>query len=243
MKYNIIILQEHPSSNLYIKQNYQSLQEYTVINVINQTAGRGREQRKWESQPNTNLTFSIYLKPKICNNQLPLISLIVGASLFKTINKYIKCSIKWPNDIIVNDKKIAGILVESIYSNELEALVCGVGININQEMFSKDLIIKATSLKNELGYHIDKDIVLNDFLKEFSILYEDFLIGKNHFITICKENNYLKNKEVYYDNKKIKVIDISEKGNLVVLENNQIKELFYGEVTLKNTYKGVNDAR
>jgi BirA family biotin operon repressor/biotin-[acetyl-CoA-carboxylase] ligase len=165
-----------------------------------------------------------------------LISLVIGASLCKVIHKYIKCDIKWPNDIIINNKKVAGILVEGIVSNEIEAVVVGVGININSTSFPNDLIIKATSLKNELGKDISKEEILNEILSEFDSLYIDFLNGNNTFINIIKKNNYLKNKEVYINNKKIKVLDINELGNLVILEDNIEKEIYYGEVTLTNIY-------
>lgn len=243
MKFNIITIQEHPSSNLYIKENYKELEENTVLNVVNQTNGRGRGQRKWEAEPGKNLTFSLYLKPQINSNQIPLISLIIGASLYNTLSKYIKCSIKWPNDLMINDQKVGGILLESVFSDHLEALICGIGININQINFPDDLIIKATSLKKELAIDFNKDDILNQFLVEFELLYRDFLLGNNQFLKICKENNYLINKEVYYDNKKIKVIDINENGNLVIEDNGQTKELYYGEVTLNKVYKGENDER
>lgn len=233
--YKIIDFKTLPSTNQYLKENHTSIEEYTVVVAEKQTTGRGRISRKWISTSD-DLTFSILLKPQIETSKIPLISLVIGASLCKVIHKYIKCDIKWPNDIIINNKKVAGILVEGIVSNEIEAVVVGVGININSTSFPNDLIIKATSLKNELGKDISKEEILNEILSEFDSLYIDFLNGNNTFINIIKKNNYLKNKEVYINNKKIKVLDINELGNLVILEDNIEKEIYYGEVTLTNIY-------
>ena len=236
MKYNIINFNVISSTNKYLKENYSHYPEYTVVKADKQTEGKGRMSRRWESEEGKNLTFSILLKQQIDSEKMPLLSLVVGASLYETIGKYIKCEIKWPNDIIVNNKKIAGILVESIFSSKLEAVVLGIGINVNQEIFSNDLLIKATSLSNELKQKIDCEKLLNEFINEFDIMYNDFIIGNNRFINICKENNYLKQKEVFYNNKQIKVLDISDNGNLIIKDEEGIKELYFGEVTFTNTY-------
>ncbi len=235
--YNIITFDTLPSTNLYLKQNYNALQENTVIITNNQTNGRGRGNRVWESNSD-DLTFSILLKPNIDSNKIPLISLVVGASLCQTINKYITSYIKWPNDILVNDKKLAGILLEAVSSNKIEAIIVGIGININSIKFSDDLIIKATSLKKILNKDINKNEVLEYFLEIFNDLYTKFIKNNNEYLDICKKYNYLKNRQVYINNEQVKVLDINDQGNLIVIDNNQnIKQLYYGEVTLHHLYK------
>lgn len=236
MKYKVINFDVITSTNQYIKEQYKNLEPFTIINANKQTNGRGRVDRKWESIEGKNLTFSIYLKPKILPEKLPLLSLVIGASIYNVLSKYINCSIKWPNDIIVNDKKIAGILVESIYSNKLEALVAGIGININQGQFSNDLKNKATSLFIETNTEYNKNIILDEFIKEFDLLYNDFIIGNNQFVNICKEHNYLLNKEINYNGSIAKIVDISEEGKLIIDINGKQEQLFFGEITLESIY-------
>lgn len=236
MKYKVINFDVITSTNQYIKEQYKNLEPFTIINANKQTNGRGRVDRKWESIEGKNLTFSIYLKPKILPEKLPLLSLVIGASIYNVLSKYINCLIKWPNDIIVNDKKIAGILVESIYSNKLEALVAGIGININQGQFSKDLKNKATSLFIETNTEYNKNIILDEFIKEFDLLYNDFIIGNNQFVNICKEHNYLLNKEINYNGSIAKIVDISEEGKLIIDINGKQEQLFFGEITLESIY-------
>lgn len=232
----IINFKTLPSTNQYLKEHYQELEEFTVVKADNQTNGHGRMNRSWQVEPNTNLTFSILLKPKVDCSIIPLISLVAGASVFKTLDKYVQCTIKWPNDIMINDKKVTGILAEGVYSNTMEALIIGIGINVNQTTFNEEIKNKATSLKNELHKDLNIDTLLQEFCLNFEYLYNDYVNGNNTYITICKEHNYLKDKVVTYDNKEVKVLDISNNGNLKILENNQIKELFFGEVTLQNIY-------
>lgn len=237
--YKIINFPTLSSTNQYLKENYKKYDEFVVVTTDNQTNGKGRMDRVWNSSKD-DLIFSILLKPKFDSSKIPLISLIMGASLCNVINKYQNCSIKWPNDIIINDKKIAGILVEAISSYEIDAVIIGIGINVNSEKFPSDLIIKASSLKLETNKLINKEILLDEILKEFLRLYFLFIDNDYEFLNIVKENNYLKNKNVYINDKEVKVLDINNSGNLIILEDNTIKEIYYGEVTLNKIYKETN---
>lgn len=239
--YKIINFPTLPSTNQYLKENYSLYDEFTIINTNNQTQGKGRMQRVWISNTGKDLTFSILLKPNFDSSKIPQISLIAGASLCNVIKRYINCSIKWPNDIICNDKKIAGILVEAVSTNKVEAVIVGIGLNLNSMSFDSDLIMKASSLKLELktNINLNKEEILKEIIKEFIDLYQKFIIGDNQYLAIVRQNNYLKNKEVYLNNQKIKVLDISDKGNLIIEKNKEIEELFFGEVTLEKIYKEV----
>lgn len=236
MKHKIIHFESINSTNTYIKEHYQDLDEFTIVMADLQTQGKGRMDRVWKSNKGENLMFSMLLKPNIDSSKLPLISMVVGASMQQALSKYIPCYIKWPNDIIINDKKVCGILVEGVYSDKLEAIIPGVGVNVNQQEFSDDLIMKASSLGKETNTKYDINDILKDYLANFDYLYNDFLLGNNQFIKICKEYNYLKGKTVYYGNKPVIVLDIMDNGNLLVDDNGKRIELFFGEVTLKNIY-------
>lgn len=235
--FKIINFDTLPSTNKYLKEHYNEYEEFSVVITDNQTNGKGRMARVWNSTSNS-LTFSILLKPNLDANKIANISLVAGASICKVINKYIPSLIKWPNDIIVNNKKLAGILVEGVSTNTVEAIIVGIGINVNDEKFDDDLLIKATSLKNELNKEINKQQLLQEILNEFYDLYIKFINNNNDYLDICVNNNYLKEKEVYLNNEPIKVLDITNNGNLLVEDiNNNKKELYFGEVTLNKIYQ------
>ena len=235
-KYEIIKVNSIPSTNLFLKENYDDFNEFTVLICENQSEGRGRMGRVWFSSED-NIALSILLKPDNYVN-ISNISLVVGASVYNTLNRYVKCSIKWPNDIIVNDKKICGILLEAISSSEIEAVIVGIGINVNQVKFDEDIKNKATSLKLELNKDFDKDEIINSLINDLDYLYTDFLNGGNKYMEIIRNNFYLKDKEGFINSKeKVKIIDIDNDGKLIVLKNGKIEKLNSGEITLEQFYK------
>lgn len=233
-KYNIIHLDVVDSTNNYLKENYQNTLEYTIVYADSQTNGKGRMGRKWISS-GKNLEFSILLKPKFEN--ISLLSLLFGLAVSNTIDKYVKSEIKWPNDIIVCDKKICGMLAESIVSDKIEAYIMGIGININEDKFESELNYKATSLKLLLNKDFDIKQILDEFIINFDILYQKYLNNDYSFLEDVRHKNYLLNKEGYIQEKKVRVIDIDNEGNLVVLDTlNTELHLYSGEFTLNNFY-------
>ena len=233
-KYNIIHLDVVDSTNNYLKENYKNLTEYTIVYADSQISGKGRMGRKWSSS-SKNLEFSILLKPKFEN--ISLLSLLFGLAVSNTIDKYIKSEIKWPNDIMVEDKKICGMLAESIVSDKIEAYIMGVGININEDKFEGELNYKATSLKLLLNKDFDIKQILDEFIINFDILYQKYLNNDYSFLKEVRRKNYLLNKEGYIQGKKVKVIDIDDEGNLVAIDTlNKELHLYSGEFTLNNFY-------
>lgn len=234
MKYKIIKFDTISSTNKYLKDNYQSLDEYTVCHSLIQTEGKGRLSRKWESDKGC-LSFSILLKPK--KEDVSIISLIAGASVCMLINKYADAQIKWPNDIIVDDKKICGILLESISYKKIEAVVVGIGINVNQDNFDDEIKDKAISLKMIKNKEFDLDILLKDVLDIFFSLYQQYLNNDYSFLDILRNHNYLKDKTGMINDKEYRILDIDDNGNLVVADkNNQISHIYSGEVSLNTFY-------
>lgn len=238
MKYNIIKFNTIDSTNKYLKEHYQELDEYTICHSKIQTAGKGRMVRKWESNEGC-LSFSILLKPN--KDNVNLISLVAGATICTYLNRYLKASIKWPNDIMCNDKKICGILLESISSNKIEALVVGIGVNINQTSFSEEIKDKATSLRIETNKEYDLDILLKDILDIFFDYYHKYLNDNYEFLDILRNNNYLKDRIGYINDKKYQILDIDELGRLKVIdENKEISYIYSGEVSLRDFYNSLH---
>lgn len=156
---NLIILDSVDSTNSYLKQlGAQGAEEGTVVITTDQSAGRGRLGRKWETQTDKSLAISILLRPQAVNISDLAITPLAGLAVSNAINNLclIDSKIKWPNDIIVNNKKLCGILTEACFSEEkLDYVVVGIGINVSNALFSDEIQHKATSILKETGKQTD----------------------------------------------------------------------------------------
>jgi len=225
----LIHLPSVDSTNNYAKLHIakSSPIDGTVILADEQTAGRGQSGTVWLADANKNLTFSIiYQTAFLLATEQFYLSMAVSLGICKAIHSLIHqfpnsiIKIKWPNDIYINDKKLAGILIENTISGmHLKYSVIGIGLNVNQENFPKD--IKATSLKLILGNKLDKNIVLNKILefiekyffllkeRKFEKIKEEYLENLLHYKVIA---SYKKDETVFYG----KIIDIDSIGNLMM---------------------------
>jgi len=226
------------STNQYLKENYKKLEHLTIVTADHQTNGRGRFNRKWEDKD--DLLFSILIK---VNLNTPIdYSLVIAKTVLTVLNNYLgNLSIKWPNDIMVGDRKICGILLEGVTTSKIECVIIGVGININTKEFSDGLLIKATSIYNEIAKEINKLDLLNEIKEEFLNDYYDYIKGNKDYLNIINNNFYLRNKKVTftYNNKLLngKVIGLNENGKLIINKDGELIEISSGEVTLTNVYK------
>ena len=225
------------STSSYLKCNYNKYDNFTFVSANFQTNGRGRNGRSWINGSD-DLLFSILLKDEKIIQKYNLLSIISSYVIIETLNEYgiSNAMYKWPNDVYVNNKKICGILLEGIStSNSINALIIGVGLNVNSDSFSNELTNKATSMYLELNKNININELKQRIYDKFLLVLENI---DNCFIDILKKIrtlDYLKDKEVYisYNNekKKIKVIDVNDDGSLkVILDNKQIN-IYSGEVT------------
>ncbi len=234
-KFDLILLDSVDSTNSYLKRNYEKLHDLTVVFSSFQTEGHGRMNRKFYSKKGENLLFSILIKDKKLLEKFDSLSLMSGCYIFKVLSKYVNnVKIKWPNDVYINDKKCVGILLEGISYSSLEAIVLGIGINVNTIDFDEEIKNIATSLKIETNIEFDLNILRNEVLASLKEMVNDALIDKKDYLKILRNNNYLKDKEVlasiYNNIEKVKVIDIADDNSLVVLFNNKKYYLKEGEV-------------
>jgi len=155
-KLKLIYLKEVSSTNDYLILNHQKLSNYTVLRTDYQTNGRGQFLRTWTSNKSENLLFSILLK-NILIIDIDNIKKIIIESIMEFLSKYnLKPKFKLPNDILVNNKKIVGILIETLTKShyEYKYVVIGIGININQTEFN-DLIATSLKLETKKDYNLD----------------------------------------------------------------------------------------
>ena len=221
------------STNTYLKENYEDLDNFTFVSADFQSAGRGRNNRNWKSEKGENLLFSLLIKDKALIDKFSSLSVISAFSMIKALNLE-HLSIKWPNDIYYKDSKLCGILLEAVTRNEIECLIIGIGLNVNQREFVGEYKRTPTSL-----YQITKQAQDMKIIKDkiFNQLYNDFMKVKEgyDFYNDIKEYDYLKDRKVYAEInnevKQIKVLGIDSDYSLKVLKDNKTYNLSSGEVT------------
>jgi len=238
---NYLYFEEIDSTNIQAKrENYE---DGTVIFAESQTAGKGRKNRKWISHKGLGLYFTIVLKPDIEVNYLSHFSLLFNYSVFKLLKNYVngEIKIKWPNDIYLNGKKIAGFLIESsIENNSISKLIVGVGINVNQSIkdFEEDIKEVAASLKIEDGKTFSRKKIFLDILKQIEKDYLKFIKEKHLDIKKIEENLLWLNQDVMIleDGKPIlsgKLISLNEDGSLMLKTDEGLKFVYVGDLSIR----------
>jgi BirA family biotin operon repressor/biotin-[acetyl-CoA-carboxylase] ligase len=180
----IIFLPETDSSNLQaLRLARQGAREGTVILADSQSQGKGRGGRSWLSPPGVNLYLSVILRPPLAPPQVPQITLLAGVAVARALAHVagLEARIKWPNDILLRGKKVAGILAEMEgKGNEILFIVLGIGCNVNweKERMPPDLQNTATSLQAETGRAFDRRGVAERIFEELENAYRAFLKEK-----------------------------------------------------------------
>ncbi len=167
-------------------------EEGTLVIANYQTSGKGRMGRRWEAEPGTNLTFTLILTPQIPAADTGIIPLIAGLAVAQAIESVTRkrpvC--KWPNDILMDGKKVCGILAESVIDGTaVRAIVVGIGVNVNQTNFPPDLGETATSLLLATGERYARTQVLAAILGQFESLIS--------YLERRKRDEFLKQYEAY----------------------------------------------
>lgn len=218
----------------------------TVLTAKKQTAGKGRRGREWKSSEEDNIYMSVLLRPKFDTEKAPMLTLVMAQSVCMVLEKYgfAGVQIKWPNDLIVSGKKVCGILTEMfMHKTDIDHVIVGVGINVNQKEFPDELVDKATSLFLEGGKQVEKEQMVTEIADAFFTLYEQFAeIGDLSFLQE-KYNQRLVNR-----NKEVRVLEpehaytayalgINPVGELVVrLQDGTTKAVYAGEVSVRGVY-------
>ena len=230
---NIYKFETLESTNTFLKDHIHDYKDRDVVFALNQTKGHGRINRSWSSNKDS-LTFSILFKDDFLYNNYDSLSIISAVSVMQVLQKKIdNVLIKWPNDIMVNNKKICGILAESRISNKMDGLILGIGLNVNNKSFDPSL--NATSLYIESNKEEDIELLLNEILQTLFLNIELLKKGLSTHIEFINKNNYLYNKYAFavINNKKelVKVLNVSTNNNLIVELNNEKIEVSTDEIS------------
>jgi len=222
-----IIRFKEVSSTQDTAKRFISRKEEVAISSLSQKRGRGRHGRSWFS-PIGGLYLSLLLFPQTRLTSIPLLASLTIVKVLEVFD-FSKISILWPNDVLVDNKKVCGIICERFKN----AVICGIGLNVNIETFD-DKLANATSLKLESGRNYDIDEMLNQILAKFNPLYNEL---QNEGLKIKEVLNYIggigEAVEIVTAKGIIKgtVYDIDDDWALLLREHSgMIRKFFYGDV-------------
>lgn len=222
----------------------------TLVTADAQTAGVGRRGRDWSSEKDAGIYMSIVLRPVIDTECAHMLTLVAAIAVEKAIRKL--CAeyrmenapmIKWPNDIVMNKKKICGILTElTLKGREIDFVIVGIGINVNNECFPEEIVQTASSIYKEYGQQLDKELLISETWKQFKVYYEQFLQTQDLSFFKKEYEEALINKE-----EQVKVLDplgeytgvakgITNAGELIVDTEGKMKYVSSGEVSVRGIY-------
>ena len=234
------------STNEEAKRAVGYAPDRSVFVANQQTAGKGRRGRTWISPKGEDLFFSLLLRPDIPPESASMLTLVAAMAAAEVAKRYSResCQIKWPNDIVLHNRKICGILTEmGAEMGEISYVIIGVGFNLNRMEFEEDIVSMATSIRKETGERITRAAFLADFLAEFMKRFEIFLREgdlrpfvkeyDSHLINVGKEV-----KIVSRQGTRIRTaLGINEKGELRIQDELGREEtVFTGEVSVRGLY-------
>ena len=218
----------------------------TLIVADTQTGGKGRRGRTWYSPPGTSLAMSLILKPKLEVSKASMLTLVQAMAVASAIEEIcgMEAQIKWPNDILVNGKKVCGILTEmNLEMMEISSIIIGTGVNVNQEEFPADIAEIATSLKIEKKRSLSRADIIEHICDLFEDYFEKFMESKDLSGMLDEYNARLISR-----GKIVKVLDpgkeftgqalgINAFGELQVQKaEGEIVSVYAGEVSVRGIY-------
>ncbi|MBR6056472.1 MAG: biotin--[Bacilli bacterium] len=230
---------EIDSTNTYLKENYRIYKNLSFVDASYQSKGKGRLGRKWEASKDEALMFSVLIKDKKLLQNAPILSLVAGSAVFKFLEQIglENVSIKWPNDIYVNGKKICGILLESVSHEKIDAVIIGIGLNVNQETFPEGFYRTPTSIRLETGSTMDLRDIKKDLYRIIKEEIVSFKEGTSDYLKVINEHNYLKDEKCFCtykgEKKEIKVLRIDDEGDLVGVIDGDEKKIISDEITFE----------
>lgn len=240
---DIIYFEEIASTNEYAKKN--NTESDTLIITSHQTDGKGRFNRQWKTTPSKDLTFSIIKSFKITIDEIHLINFYSSYILLSALKNYfgesveLKFSLKWPNDILLNSRKVAGLLldVKDLHC-EIKKFIIGIGVNVNGAGYEEELKAKATSLLNETNKSAEIENLLILIVKKF---YDNLYLlkNKNELMNSWTAHTDIIGKKIRFrkvsddEELSVTVLDIDTDGGLKVLScEGKITKYYSGEITM-----------
>ncbi len=235
-----------PSTNTYLKNKISEITDWQCVRAVNQDAGRGRFSRSWNAVSGKDLTFSVYIPTEELSNELlPNLAQITAVAISSVIEDLGETpTIKWPNDILLDGKKVCGILLESVSCGSSIKVIAGIGLNVNSNEREVDGRV-ITSLSTRFCREFNLDELLSMILTKLYLFIENLRIeGLTGFI------NYLNTHLAYIDEIKTvtvgeemktgEIIGVSSTGALCFKEfGKESVELISGEISFRSNSKDI----
>lgn len=226
-------------TNTLIGQN--GIEPWTVVSADFQAAGRGQRGKNWQVEPHKNLTFSVVISPEIYLDHQFVISFLAVHSLISTLGDLgLRAQFKWPNDILVGDKKIAGILIENqVTEGLIKWSVIGIGLNVNQEIFETYPWI-ATSIKNELKMEVSLPWLLEKIVETMQTIWKTYVqrntvwdksFALNHLYGLGQKVGFTQG-ELEFDGV---IVGLNANGGLILEVNGMEKTYYTGEISFRRS--------
>lgn len=237
---NFIYYEEADSTNSELLNDLSIKEHGSVLFANNQVKGRGRLNREWISGKNHSLTFSILLTENISAKNVNIINLAASIAVAQSLENLYQLDVrlKWPNDVLIDRRKVSGILIESqSKGDKLSRVVVGIGINVNQPMFEGGFNITPTSIKKEFGKSVSRERLLAEILNEFEKLLKKIKHQPETILDTWRSKCKMigeKIKIVDGDKKMYGVFeDIDENGFLILSDMDGIQKVFNGDISLR----------
>ena len=250
---NVVYYHETDSTNTRAKQAAEDGEKSGTLFITEcQTGGRGRRGRTWESPAGSGIWMSLLLRPEIKPFDASMLTIVAAMGMKDAIEEIIgagagqggiHCKIKWPNDIVLGDRKICGMLTEmSAETDWINYVVIGIGVNVNTTEFDDSIKDTASSILLQTGSSVKRSDVVVAFARHFSRYYEEFLKECNLSGLADDDNKALINvgrdvKIVERDGSFVaKAVGIDETGSLIVEKDGDTKRIVAGEVSVRGLY-------
>lgn len=241
------------STNLRAKKlALEGAEEGMIVLSEEQTAGRGRMERKWHSPAGKGIWMSIILRPQIPTTKAPELTLLTSIAIHRAIYEQfeLKTQIKWPNDILHNGKKICGILSEiQAEPDIINSIIIGIGVNVNlsQDDFNENDLSKATSIALVLGKSVSRTGLLKSLLCHLDNTYCDYLKATDleKYLDYYRANSATIGRKIIVSQKELsfecEAIDICKDGSLLAkLEDGSLIKLLSGDISLRSEMREQN---
>ena len=211
----------------------------TLVVADKQEAGRGSGGRSWETPAGSNIAMSLVVRPMTTPDRIPMLTLVMGLSVAEGLDLVTGqelSGIKWPNDVVIRDRKVCGILTELHMSPEgtIADAIVGVGINVNMEDFPDEIKGVAGSLLTQTGVRADRNIVVARVMERFEENYDKFSRGWD--LSLLKEQY-----EKKLVNKDKRVLLLDTKKTATVAPSHEVEALFAKEKEQQGTALGINE--
>ena len=236
---DVIYFDEIDSTNKFAK--YNNTKDGSLIIAGYQSNGRGRLNQLWESSKDKNILITLVKEFEISNSNVHFVNFFISLMTLLTLRKITnneKFSLKWPNDILYENKKVAGILSEVLnLENPIKKFILGIGINVNQVSFDETIKNKASSLKIISGFDFDKNNIISRLI-DYITVYWEVIYNPRRLIQICRLNLAGINSKVSFkrtdnDNVEVGILkDIDDSGAIAIeYKSGKIFRHYSGEIS------------